>query len=362
MWRGRRQAIHSSDEALQGETTLRIGSHSVRLQPRVIVLSVLALCSVGLCFLASIMIGDYFISASDVVTVLLGGGSPIERAVVFNLRLGRALVGLVVGAALGYAGALTQSVARNPLASPDILGIPQGASLGAVAFIILGSGHGWWDGLGVSSAAVLGATLAALAIWIISGRGKGGMIQLVLIGVAGAMFLSATTTWLLAKADLDSAAQAQLWLTGSIGTQALGDSYVPGIILLLALMGAGWLGFQLNALTLGEELAHCLGQDVRRAQLMHLFSAVVLTAVAVSVAGPIGFVSFVVPQISRLLARTAHPPIVLSALSGALLLLGADFCARVLIPWELPVGVVTTLLGAPVLFVSILQLYRKATV
>ncbi|WP_241228230.1 FecCD family ABC transporter permease [Corynebacterium hylobatis] len=316
-----------------------------------------------------ITLGDYPLTLTEVLTVFAGGGTAIEQKVVLDLRLGRAVVGAAVGACLAFSGALTQTVARNPLASPDILGITNGASLAAVAALILGgAGAGGTlsvgaeamvSSLGVPGTAVVGALLIAALIWFIAGPVRGDMMSLVLIGVGCSILLSALTTWLLAWAELDRAAEARMWLTGSLNGRDLNHAWAPLVVSLLAIAAAGWLAFQLAALSLGEATAHVLGHNVRITQMIQLLTAVILAAVAVSAAGPIGFIAFVTPQIARRLAGTATPPLVLSAFCGAALLTGADLFTRTVVPWELPVGVVTAFFGAPVLLYLIISNNRK---
>lgn len=316
--------------------------------------------------------GSYSLSMGEVAAVLGGSGTTIQRTVVLDMRLGRALVAITVGAALGYAGALTQSVARNPLASPDILGISQGASLAAaIAIIFAGAGTGGvveagasgiMNTVGVPGAAILGAITTALAVWVVAGPSKSSMIQVVLIGVAAAIFLAAATTWLLAYAQLDRAAAARMWLTGSLNGRDFTHLWIPLTTVLLVIAAAGWIAFQLAALALGEITATVLGHKVRHAQLVHLLTAVVLTAVAVAAAGPIGFIAFVTPHLARLLARTPTPPLLFSATLGGCVLLIADQAARVVLPWELPVGVVTSVVGAPFLLYMIIRTRRLESV
>lgn len=340
-----------------------------RVTPRVLLLCLALIAGSAAIFTAHIAYGDYPLSFADVWRVLAGGGSKIEDRIVIDVRLGRALVGLLVGAALGMAGALTQSIARNPLASPDVLGITQGASLAAV-IILTFTGAGGLAGhtsqfilatVGVPAAAVLGAFVVATAIWLIAGSARHSIIQFVLIGVAASTLCASLTTWVMAIGDLDHVAGARLWLTGSLNGRALDSAWAPLGAVILALMLAAYLSFQLEALSLGELTATMLGHNVRVAQAIQLAVAVVLAAVAVAAAGPIGFVAFVSPQTAMRLAGTPTPPLVTSALMGAFLVTAADYLARAVMPWELPVGILTTIIGAPVLIYLIIALNRKAS-
>ncbi|WP_293771067.1 iron ABC transporter permease [uncultured Corynebacterium sp.] len=320
-------------------------------------------------FTLSIAHGDYELSPGDVWRILSGSGSKIENRIVIDVRLGRALVGLLVGAALALAGALTQSVARNPLASPDVLGITQGASLAAVILLTFAHGGG---SLGESadvilhtlrlpSAAVVGALIVATVVWLIAGSSRHSMVRFVLIGVAISTLCASLNTWIMSIGDLDQVASARLWLTGSLNGRDLDEVWAPLTVVLAAALASAYLSFHLAALTLGDTTATLLGHNVRVIQAVQLVFAVALSAIAVAAAGPIGFVAFVSPQVAMRLAGTPTPPLITSALTGALLVTSADFIARVVLPWELPVGIVTTIVGAPVLIYLIIKLNRKAT-
>lgn len=351
---------------------LRVGACVVPLNVRLVVGILITLAITVLVAVWALTQGSYSLTMGQVAAVFTGSGTHIQRTVVLEMRLGRVLVAIVVGAALGYAGALTQNVARNALASPDILGITQGASLAAASTIIFAgagtggiveaSASGLMSMVGVPGAAILGAVITALVVWLVSGAPKSSMIHVVLIGVAASIFLSAATTWILAYAQLDRAASARMWLTGSLNGRDFNHLWIPLAVVLCAVAAAGWIAFQLAALTLGETTATVLGLRVRRVQLVHLLTAVVLTAVAVAATGPIGFIAFVCPHLARLLANTPAPPLLFSAVLGGCVLLIADQVARIVLPWELPVGVVTSVVGAPFLLYMIIRTRRLESI
>lgn len=363
-----RTRVHTTATDL-GLSALRLGPFSVVFSLRrfFVALSLVLLC--GLAFTLGIGMGDYQLSVPDVLRTLFGGGSRIEETVVFTWRMSRAVIGLLVGGALAFAGALTQSVARNPLASPDVLGITNGASTAAVFVITASGGTGivaavagfGQDTLGVPLVSVIGSTLTAVAVWFIAGKDRDSMIRLVLIGVGVSMFLGAISTWLMATTSVDQAATAKLWLTGSLNGRGWEQAWPVMACLLVAVAFAGWLSFRLDTLALGPEVAQVLGHGIRAAQAVQLLTGVVLVAVAVSAAGPVPFVAFVAPQIAQRLAGSATPPLLCSALSGALLVSAADLLARTILPWELPVGIVTAFCGAPVLIYLVVQTNRKAS-
>ncbi|GAA2518919.1 MAG: iron chelate uptake ABC transporter family permease subunit [Kocuria sp.] len=365
---GPRARAHTTAPDL-GISALRVGPWSVPFSLRRFLVGLVLVLLCALAFTLGIGMGDYRLSVPQVLRTLAGGGSHIEETVVFKWRMGRAVLGLLVGAALAFAGALTQSVARNPLASPDVLGITSGASTAAVFVItasggtgIVGAVAGFGDNvLGVPVVAVIGATLTALAVWFVAGKDRDSMIRLVLIGVGTSMFLGAISTWLMATTNVDQAATAKLWLTGSLNGRGWGEAWPVLACVVVAVAFAGWLAFRLDALALGPDVAQVLGHGIRVAQAVQLLFGVVLVAVAVSAAGPVPFVAFVAPQIAQRLAGTPTPPLLCSALSGALLVSGADLLARTVLPWELPVGIVTAFCGAPALIYLVVKTNRKAS-
>ena len=254
-----------------GLRAVRLGPLSAVLRPRRIVVAVVLILVTVLVFAANLGRGDFPMSVPDVLRTLAGGGTRLEETIVFRWRLGRAVVGLAVGAALAFSGALTQSVARNPLASPDVLGITNGASVAAVFVITVSGTHGLFgdaavfgrDVLGVPVVAIIGSVLTAALVWWVAGKDRGSMLRLVLIGVGASMFLNAISTWLMAGTTLDQAAEARLWLTGSLNGRGWDQAWAPLICSLAALALAGGLAFQLAGLSLGPEIAHGLGHRLR---------------------------------------------------------------------------------------------------
>lgn len=343
--------------------TLRVGRWSVRISPVPIAVALGLSALVVVLFGFEIALGDFDLSLGQVVDVLTGGGTRAQRFVVHDLRLPRALLCLAIGVALAVAGALTQSISRNALASPDILGITAGASAAAVALLALGPtmSLGLLDRLGVPLSALLGAFVTAAVIFGLSYRGGITGYRLILVGIGVNAVLVAVTGWMLTNADINNVSRAQVWLNGSVG-QANWNS-VPvvlvsvAVLVTLAIIGS----FTLGALRLGDDTAAALGINVQRAQAILLLLAVGLAAAATAAAGPVGFVALAAPQIAIRLTRSAGPPIVVSGLVGAVLVLAADLIARVVLPVELPVGLVTSALGGPFLLYLLVRANRKVT-
>ncbi|MFG1992768.1 FecCD family ABC transporter permease [Actinoplanes sp. NPDC048988] len=315
---------------------------------RAVVVTVVALL-VGLgALLVSLTRGDYPMPLSDVLTVLAGGDGATRRSayVVLELRLPRALGAIAVGAAFGLSGAIVQRVVRNPLASPDIIGINAGAAAVAVFLIVvLAAGPQT-----VAVGALAGAAATAAAIYLLSRRRGVTGYRLVLVGIGVTAMLTSVTAYLLNTANIYTAEQASIWLTGSLAGRSWGQvaPVVAAVVLLLPV--ALGLAAPLRALELGDDLALALGVRAERARAALLLTAVALAAVATAAAGPIAFVALAAPQIARRLVRERGLALLPSAAVGAALLSLADLAARrVLAPAELPVGVLTTVLGAPFL-------------
>nr|WP_202891977.1 iron chelate uptake ABC transporter family permease subunit [Kribbella shirazensis] len=311
--------------------------------------------------LVSLSVGTTKLPLADVVEVLLGGGRRGTRLIVLELRLPRVATGLLVGIAFAVSGALLQTLSRNPLASPDIVGVNSGASAGAVAVIVLaGTGGGNISGfaakVGIPLAALLGGLLATLIVGALSiQRGMVDAGRVVLIGVGIAAAANSLVAWLLVIGDVNDAGRAAAWLAGSLNSREWSDALpVLGAVVLL-LPVAMMFNRDLSALVLGDDVASSLGVRVARIRLALLVIATVLAAMATAGAGPIAFVALVAPQVAQRLTRMERPPLVTAATLGALFVVLADLLARNGLQWaqigpyELPVGVVTAACGAPYL-------------
>lgn len=286
----------------------------------------------------------------------LSGESPrpgTDDLIVWQLRVPRALLAAFVGAGLGVVGTAVQALVRNPLADPYLLGISNGASLGAVAAIVLGAGAGGALGLGLSGAAFAGALATFALVWAVARRGGGfAPLRLVLAGVAIGQFLSGFTSYLVLQAGDEQQTHSVLfWLMGSLSGASWTLLAVPAIAVPLALLVLQARARGLNALLMGDETAAGLGIDVVRLRRELFLVTSVLTGVLVAVSGAIAFVGLMVPHVCRLLIGGDHRRLLpLSALMGALLLVVVDtVCRTAMDAQELPVGVVTSLIGAPAL-------------
>jgi iron complex transport system permease protein len=305
--------------------------------------------AVFLAFCGGIALGDHPMSLVDVVRALAGSGDRFALLTVRELRLPRALVGLLAGAAFGVSGAVFQTVTRNPLASPDLIGIAAGAATAVVAGIVLG--------VDLPALGLAGGLLTAVVIYLLAwNRGTTGY-RIILVGIGISWICTSATSYLLSRARLPDAQRAVGWLVGTLNGRTW-DQVRPlatVVILLvpLVLLGSGWL----RTLQLGDDVATGLGTPVQRARLVLLLAAVGLVAFATAAAGPVAFVALAAPQIARRLTGAPAPPVIASGLTGALVVLAADLVAREI---PVPVGVVTGALGAPFLMWLIVGRTRLA--
>lgn len=282
----------------------------------------------------------------DYAATLTGGGEGIGDFRIGTLRLPRLLLGALVGASFGIAGALFQSVLGNPLASPDVLGVNGGGSF-AAAFAIIALGL---TGPVVGLAAFLGASAVATAIYLLAWRGGVAGYRFVLIGVGIAFAINAGIGYLLTRSAENDVRSALVWMVGSIGTPRWEQVAILAAIVgaLLPLVVA--VRRRLLVLQLGDDLAGGLGARVEPARLTILTVAVALAAGATAFAGPVAFVAFVSAPIARRLLPGATPAISASALVGVLVVLGAEFAGQHFLPGlEVPVGIITGAVGAPYL-------------
>ncbi|WP_170006391.1 FecCD family ABC transporter permease [Bacillus fonticola] len=297
-------------------------------------------------FVVGTGLGDTRIAPIEVIRTIFGTGSGEYDFIVQNLRLPRAIVALLVGAALGVSGAILQGIIRNPLASPDIIGITGGASVAAVSFITYLSGAVSIKLLPL--AAIAGAITASLLIYVLSWRDGVTPMRLVLIGIGISAAMSAATTLMLVMSPFFSAGQAYIWLTGSVYGASWEDVYPLLAVNLLFIPLALFYAKALNVQELGDEIATGLGATVQKHRFVLSFISVVLAGSAVSVAGAIGFVGLIAPHIARkLVGRPFGSLLLASALIGGLLVFTADLIARTAFyPLDIPAGVFTAGVGA----------------
>lgn len=345
----------------------RVGPVSGALRWRSVAVVVVGLALLLLAGAVSVGRGDFPIPLGEVVDVLLGGGARGQRFVVLDLRLPRALTGVFVGAALAVAGAVFQSIARNPLAGPDVLGVTWGAAAGAVAAITFAGSMGAVGGavarVGVPLAGLAGGLLAGLLVYGLAWRRGIEGFRLVLVGIGVSAVTGNLTQYLLIVGDVTDAARVMVWITGSLNGRGW-EHVVPVGLALAVLIPAALVGTRLlGALQFDDDTVRGLGVRLNGARGVMLLLGVVLAAVATACAGPVAFVALASPQIALRLAGTATPPLLGSAVVGGLLVVVSDLVARLAFGgFELPVGVVTAVLGAPYLMYLLVRGRREARV
>lgn len=328
----------------------------------------LVLLTLSVALIGGVAIGETSIEPSVVLQVLAnklwGAGyllDPIDEGIVWNYRLTRALVAAACGAGLATCGVILQSLLRNPLADPYLLGISAGASTGAVMVALLGVGAG---AISLSVGAFAGAVTAFVLVILlarVSGSAS-GTGQIILAGIAGSQLFNALTAFLITRsASSEQARGIMFWLLGNLGGVRWPSVWLAVPVALLGLVVCLWHRRALDAFTFGADSAASLGIAVRSVQILLIGCAALVTAVMVSIVGSIGFVGLVIPHAARLLLGTGHARLLpASALGGAVFLIAADVLSRTLIKGQvIPVGVITALVGAPV-FALILVGRRSA--
>lgn len=323
---------------------LRRGRHSVLVHRRSAVTAAGLLALLAGVLVSAACVGQSFVPPGEVWRVVWGGPSPYSL-VVGELRVPRAVLGALVGCALGLSGSLVQTVTRNPLASPDVIGVGHGAA--AATVVALSTGAVASPGA-LPAVSVAGGLAAAALVYAVAWRR--GSARFVLTGAGIGVALSAVVQLYLADSRADQAEQVKLWLAGSLNGRGWDQAGPLGLVLLLCLPGLVWAARAVRVATLDDDTAGALGVRVHGTRLGLVVLGVVLAATATGAAGPIGFVALTAPQLARRLTRTPQLPLVCSALTGAVIVVAADLAARVLVPpLEIPVGALTALVGGPYL-------------
>jgi iron complex transport system permease protein len=332
--------------AISGRVVRR-GSISLRFDPRAVVVSVILAALIVVIGCWSVSVGDFPIPISDVVRAIFGTASDDAEFIVTTLRLPRVLTGIMVGAAFAVSGAIFQSLAQNPLASPDIVGFNSGAALGAVFMIVAVDGA---SSLHVSAGAVLGGLMTAIIVYLCAWKRGVQGYRLILVGIGIGFAIFACVDYLLTRANIYDAQRAAVWLTGSLNGRGWEHVRPVGFGLLVLLPLALALCRRLRLLELGSDTAAALGVRVGTTRLWLVLVGIALAALATASAGPVGFIALIAAPIARRLVRSAGVTLIPTALFGALLTVTADLVARrLLAPTELPVGIATAVIGAPYL-------------
>ncbi|WP_430781493.1 FecCD family ABC transporter permease [Actinoplanes sp. G11-F43] len=328
---------------MNGRRTLVLRRRGVAVQlawRTVVVCSVLALTVAGLAVFA-LMTGSYRLGPGQVLSALAGGQTGLVHDIVVEWRLPRVAAAVVFGAALGVSGAVFQSMLRNPLADPGVIGFAHGSYTGALIVILVVDG----TYTQLVAGALAGGMATALVVYLLAYRQGVRGFRLIVVGIGVSAMLQSLNTWLILKAELEQAMAAAAWGAGSLNGMSWDRVVIGGACIAVLLLAAALLSRPMRQLELGDDAAAAQGVRVPATRLALIVVGVALTATVTAASGPIAFVSLVAPQIARRLARTAGITLGPAALVGALLCLAADHLAQHVAPTPLPVGIITVMLG-----------------
>ena len=341
-----RRSLHVGADA--GRLWIVVGRRSVLITPRHVIVGLILLALSLAVAVASLRLGKFPVTAQEVIDALQGQGRKIVQVVVVKWKLPRIVLGLVAGLALGVAGALFQTITRNPLGSPDLIGFSTGAQTGILISILLLPG----SMLSASLASFIGGAAVGTVTYLVSLRGGFTGLRFILVGIAISSMLVSVNRWLLVRVDDDEGLGALKAITGTLGA-ARWPVVAPtclaiGVTVTLILLTSR----HLQVLALGEQVATILGSPTRRASAVLILLGTVLVAVVTMAAGPIGFVALVAPHLARLLTGSPQSPLLVSGLTGSLLMVGADLLSQLVLE-SMPVSVVTNAVGGLYLMVAL---------
>ena len=341
-----RRSLHVGADA--GRLWIVVGRRSVLITPRHVIVGLILLALSLAVAVVSLRLGKFPVTAQEVIDALQGQGRKIVQVVVVKWKLPRIVLGLVAGLALGVAGALFQTITRNPLGSPDLIGFSTGAQTGILISILLLPG----SMLSASLASFIGGAAVGTVTYLVSLRGGFTGLRFILVGIAISSMLVSVNRWLLVRVDDDEGLGALKAITGTLGA-ARWPVVAPtclaiGVTVALILLASR----HLQVLSLGEQVATILGSPTRRVSAVLNLLGTVLVAVVTMAAGPIGFVALVAPHLARLLTGSPQSPLLVSGLTGSLLMVGADLLSQLVLE-SMPVSVVTNAVGGLYLMVAL---------
>lgn len=311
------------------------------LDKRVMVIAAIIIIAMIVTALISLLSGKYPVDPIDAIRAVMGQGSDMTRMVVTEWRLPRIGLAILLGGALGMSGAIFQSLTRNPLGSPDIIGFASGSYTGALVVMLLLSG-GYYQ---VAVGGLIGGIATAMVVYLLAYRQGMQGFRLIIVGIGVAAMLSAFNAWMIRGADLKVAMAAAVWGAGSLNGLGM-EQLVPVLIVLCVVIPPTLLlAPAMRQLEMGDDAARALGVNANRTRLALMIFGVALTAIVTAAAGPIAFIALAAPQIARRLTRSAQSALIPSALMGGLLLLVADWAAQHAFGIQLPVGIMTVSIG-----------------
>ena len=348
---GPRRSLHVGTDA--GRLWIVVGRWSVLITPRHVLVGLVLIALSLAVAVAALRLGKFAVSTQEVLDALQGQGRRIVQVVIVKWKLPRILLGLVAGLALGVAGAVFQTITRNPLGSPDLIGFSTGAQTGILVSVLLLPG----SMLSASLASFIGGAAVGAVTYLVSLRGGFTGLRFILVGIAISSMLVSVNRWLLVRVDDDEGLGALKAITGTLGA-ARWPVVAPtclaiGVTVALILLASR----HLQVLSLGEQVATILGSPTRRASAVLILLGTVLVAVVTMAAGPIGFVALVAPHLARLLTGSPQSPLLVSGLTGSLLMVGADLLSQLVLE-SMPVSVVTNAVGGLYLMVTLTVVAR----
>ncbi|WP_406397042.1 iron-enterobactin ABC transporter permease [Streptomyces uncialis] len=334
----------------------RGGRLSLRLDTRATAICLLLLAATAALGILTLGSGQYTVPPGDVIRALLGDATPKVHMVVVEWRLPRVLLAVLCGAALAVSGAIFQSLTRNPLGSPDVIGFNTGAYTGALAVIMLANG-GYYQ---VAAGALAGGIATAALVYVLAYRQGVQGFRLIIVGIGISALLASLNTWMTIKADLETAMAAAVWGAGSLNGRSWEQLGPVALVLAVLLPVVLLLAGRMRMLEMGDDTARSLGLRTEPNRLALVVTGVALTALVTAAAGPISFIALAAPQLARRLVRSPGVSVLPSAAMGAALLVAADWVAqRAFAPTQLPVGVVTVSIGGAYLIWLLLGEARR---
>ena len=348
---GPRRSFHVGTDA--GRLWIVVGRWSVLITPRHVVVGLMLLALSLAVAVAALRLGKFTVTTQEVIDALQGQGRRIVQIVIVKWKLPRILLGLVAGLALGVAGAVFQTITRNPLGSPDLIGFSTGAQTGILVSVLLLPG----GMLSASLASFIGGAAVGTVTYLVSLRGGFTGLRFILVGIAISSMLISVNRWLLVRVDDDEGLGALKAITGTLGAARWPVVAPTSLAIALALALMLPVARHLRVVALGEQMATVLGSPTRRVVAVLILLGMVLVAVVTMAAGPIGFVALVAPHLARFLTGSPQPPLLVSGLTGSLLLAGADLLSQLVLE-SMPVSVVTNAVGGLYLMVALTATVR----
>lgn len=337
-----------------GHLGLPVPGGRIPISRRGLLVGVIASSGIIVVALTALTLGDYPLSVPEVIAALFSDQGFASR-IVGEWRLPRIIAAIVFGAALGTSGALFQTLTRNPLGSPDIIGFSTGAYTGAIIVITM-TGGGF---VAVSAGAVAGGLASAAIVYLLAWRKGVQGFRLIIVGIAVTAVLSSVNTFLLLRAQTEVAMSASIWGAGSLSLVSWDQIFVTAIPLLLLAVATMIVVRPLRQLELGDDAAHAHGVRPEPVRLLVMVVGVALIAIVTAAAGPIAFIALAAPQVARRLSASAGIPVAGSAIVGAFLLLAADVIGQHVVPGSVPVGIVTVVIGGIYLIALLVNEARR---